>query len=297
MAGQCVPSPTDAEFMGTMFMATYLSSTPQVGLSVWGPPASLLVAARGNVAPPVSLAGGPHVGLSVGGPPVPLSEVAWGSVALPVSSLGGVGVQVGSSSGGPVDPGIFSPPCWFSEFSFPVGLSPPSAPPVRTPYLNPYHSLYSDPGRFPVYRPPPTMAFVGSGALTVGDGLPLHLSPGAPCPAHWPDPNEDVVYSPPSSHSLLPSLVFLGGQSRDRYGGLIWGAFWRMAIMVGIRLYLLQAAPGGLAHLPLWLGILRGPPILPAGVWFWVPHRRTIFLLLHWFVWHLPTMLPCHSLF
>ncbi len=59
-----------------------------------GPPVSSLVAAQGNAAPPVSLAGGPHVGSSVGGPPVPLSAAAWGNVALPVSSLGGVSLSV-----------------------------------------------------------------------------------------------------------------------------------------------------------------------------------------------------------
>jgi hypothetical protein len=56
------PSPTNAEFMGTMFMATYLLPTasspssvggPQVGLSVGGLSVSALAAARVNVAPPV----------------------------------------------------------------------------------------------------------------------------------------------------------------------------------------------------------------------------------------------------
>jgi hypothetical protein len=66
MADLCAPSPTDTKFMGTMFMAAYLSPTPQVGFSVGGPLVSLSVAAWGNIAPPVSLVGGPHANLSVG---------------------------------------------------------------------------------------------------------------------------------------------------------------------------------------------------------------------------------------
>jgi hypothetical protein len=103
------PSPTDAKFMGTMFMARYLLPTasgpssvggPQVGLSVGGLPISALAAAWGNVAPPVgsqvgSSVEGPHVGSSLGGPPVPSSAVA------------------------PVDPGNFSPPRRSSAFFFP----------------------------------------------------------------------------------------------------------------------------------------------------------------------------------
>jgi hypothetical protein len=212
-----------------MFMAAYLSPTasgpvlvrvPQVGLSVGGPPVSLLVAAQGNVAPPVSLVGGPHAGLSVGGPLAPLLAAARENVALPVSSLGGVGVQEDPSSGGPVDPGGFSPPHQSSAFSFPGGSSPPLVPPVRTPYMSSYCSLYYDPGGFLVYCPPPTTTFVGSDALAVGDALPLH---SAPCLSRWPDLNEEVVHSPPSSHSSLPSSVSFGGRSGDRYEGHFWG--------------------------------------------------------------------------
>jgi hypothetical protein len=62
MLGLRAPSPTDAKFMGTMFMAMYLLPTasspslvgaPQVGSSVGGPPVSALAAAWGNIAPPV----------------------------------------------------------------------------------------------------------------------------------------------------------------------------------------------------------------------------------------------------
>ena len=106
------PSPTDAKFMGTVFMAAYLLPTasgpspvegPQVGLSVGGLPESALAADQENVALPVGSqvglsVGGPHVGSSVGGPPVPLSAVA------------------------PVDPGDFSPPTLVLGIFFPGGF-------------------------------------------------------------------------------------------------------------------------------------------------------------------------------
>jgi hypothetical protein len=226
MAGLCAPSPTDAEFMGTMFMATYLSPSPQVSSSVGGPSVSSSVAARGNVAPPVSSVGGPHVGLSVGGPPFPLSAATWGNVAPPVSCLGGVGIQGGPSPGGPVDAGVSPPPRRSSELSFRGGSSPPSALPVRTPYLNSYRPLYSDLGGFPIYRPHPAMTFVGSGASAVSDSIPSHHAPRAPRPSHRPDPDKDVVHSPPSSRSLLPSSVSFGGQSAwlgiPIFGSDIW---------------------------------------------------------------------------
>jgi hypothetical protein len=187
MLGLRAPSPTNAKFMGTMFMATYLLPTasgpslvggPQVGLSVGGPPVSALVVAQGNVAPPVDSqvglsVGGPHVGSCMGGPPFPSSAVA------------------------PIDPSS-------SAFFFPGDLAPPSAPPVRNPYLSSYRSLYLAPGGF---CPPPTMAFVGSGVSAAGAGPP---------PAHRPDPNEEVVHSPPSSRSLFPSLGSFGGRCGDR---------------------------------------------------------------------------------
>ncbi len=193
----CAPSLTDTEFMGTMFMAAYLLPTasgpslvggPQVGLSVGGLPVSALAAVWGNVAPPVgsqvgSSVGGPHIGSSVGGPPVPLSAAA------------------------PVDPGDFSPPHQSSAFFFRGDSAPPSAPPVRNPYLSSYCSLYSTPGGF---CPPPTTAFVGSCVSAAGAGPP---------PACWLDPDEEVVHSPPSSHSLFPSSVSFVGWSRYRYRG------------------------------------------------------------------------------
>jgi hypothetical protein len=191
------PSPTVAKFMGTMFMAAYLLPTasglssvggPQVGSSVGGPPISALVAAQGNVAPPVSSqvglsVGGPHIGSSVGGPPVPLSAAA------------------------PVNPENFSPPHWYLAFFFPGDLAPSLAPPVRNPYLSSYRSLYLAPGGF---CPPPTMAFVGSCVSAAGAG---------PLPARRPDPDGEVVHSPPSSCSSFPSLVSFGGRSGYRYGG------------------------------------------------------------------------------
>ncbi len=197
MSALRAPSLTIAEFMGMMFMAPYLLPTasvpssvggPQNGLSVGGLPVSVLAAAQGNIALHVgsqvgSSVGGPHVGSSVGGPPVPLSAAA------------------------PVDPGNFSPPRRSSAFFFPGDSAPPSAPPVRNPYLSSYCSLYSAPGGF---RPPPTTAFVGSGVSAAGAGPP---------PARRPDPDEEVVHSPPSSRSLFPSLVSFGGRSRYRYGG------------------------------------------------------------------------------
>jgi hypothetical protein len=75
MAGLCAPSLTGAKFLGTIFMAAYLSPSvsspvlvrgPQVSSSVGGPPVSSLAAAPSNVALPVSSVGGPYVGLSVG---------------------------------------------------------------------------------------------------------------------------------------------------------------------------------------------------------------------------------------
>jgi hypothetical protein len=187
------PSPTNEEFMGTMFMAAYLLPTasglslvggPQVGLSVGGLTVSALVAAWGNVAPPVgsqvcSSVGGPHVGSSVGGPPVPLLAAA------------------------PVNPGNFSPLHRSLAFFFPGD----SAPPVRNPYLSSYCSLYSAPGGF---CPPPTTAFVGSSVSAAGAGPP---------PARRPDPDEEVVHSPPSIRSSFPSSVSFRGRFRYRYGG------------------------------------------------------------------------------
>jgi hypothetical protein len=108
------------------------------------------------------------------------------------------------------------PLCWSSSFSFQGGLSLPSVPPIRNPYLSSYSSLYSDPGGFLVYRPPPTIVFADSDALAVGDSLPLHPAPPS---TRQPDLDKDVVHSPPSSSSSLHSLVSFGGQSGDRYGG------------------------------------------------------------------------------
>ncbi len=179
MLGLRAPSPTDAKFMGTMFMAVYLLPTasgpslvggPQVGSSVGGPPFSALAAAWGNVAPPVGSqvglsVGGPHIGSSVGGPPVPLSAAA------------------------PANPGSFFLPRWSLAFFFPGDLASPLAPPIRNPYLSSYPSLYLAPGGF---CPPPMMAFVGSDVSAASAGPP---------PACWSDPDEEVVHSPPSSRS------------------------------------------------------------------------------------------------
>jgi hypothetical protein len=190
ISGLRAPSLTNVEFMGTMFMAAYLLPTasgpslvggPQVGSSVGGPLVSALAAAWGNVAPPV----GSQVGLSVGGPHVGLY-------------VGGPPVPL--SAAAPIDPGSLA-------FFFPGDLAPPLAPPVRNPYLSSYRSLYSAPGGF---CPPPTKAFVGSGVSAASAG---------PLPACWPDPDEEVFHSTPSSCSLFPSLVSFGGRSGYRYGG------------------------------------------------------------------------------
>ncbi len=197
MSGLRALSPTNTEFMGTMFMAAYLlptASSPssiggsQVGLSGGGPPVSALAAAWGTIAPPVGSqvglsVGGPHVGSSVGGPPVP------------------------SSAATPIVPGGYSHPRWSSAFFFPGNLAPPSGPPIRNPYLSSYCSIYLVPGGF---HPPPTTAFIGSGVSAARAGPP---------PARWPDPDEEVVHSPPSCGSSLPSLVSFGGRSGYRYGG------------------------------------------------------------------------------
>jgi hypothetical protein len=197
MLGLRAPSLTNAKFMSTMFKAAYLLPTasgpslvggPQVGLSVGGPSVSALAATRGNVTPPVSSqvglsVGGPHVGLSVGGPPIPLLAAA------------------------PVNHGGFPPPHRSSAVFFPGELAPPLVPLIRNPYLSSYCSLYLAPGGI---CPPPTMAFIGSGVSAAGAGPP---------PARWPDLNEEVVHSPPSSCSLFLSLVSFWGQSGYRYGG------------------------------------------------------------------------------
>jgi hypothetical protein len=68
MAGLCAPSPTDVEFLGNLIMAAYLSPTVSGPVLVRGPQASFFV----------------------GGPPVSLLAAAWGNIALPVSLVGGV---------------------------------------------------------------------------------------------------------------------------------------------------------------------------------------------------------------
>jgi hypothetical protein len=102
MSSLHAPSPTNAEFMGTMFMAAYLLPTvsgpslvggPQVGLSVGGPPVSALAATWRTIALPVGSqvglsVGGPHIGSSVGGPPVPLSAAAPSFLAVTPARVG-----------------------------------------------------------------------------------------------------------------------------------------------------------------------------------------------------------------
>jgi hypothetical protein len=176
------PSPTDAKFMGMLFMAAYLLPTasglpsvggPQVSSLLGGLPVFALAAAGGKIAPPVgsqvgSSVGVPHVGSSVGGPPVPSSAVA------------------------PVNPGDFSPPRQSSAFYFRGDSAPPSAPPVRNPYLSSYRFLYLAPGGF---CPPPMTAFVGSSVSAAGP---------SPLLARRPDPDEEVVHSVEANPMFSP---------------------------------------------------------------------------------------------